>query len=105
MKIPTKVWSQLGDVAIEMKKDLKTEAGESAMGLFGQYRREIELETEQCDASKLATLFHEITHLALWDAGANNSFTEQQCEIVCDAVGSYLAGAAIAGYLTIKVPK
>jgi hypothetical protein len=106
MKLPSRVWSQLGPIKIEVRTLTATDPqGEPDFGGWMPAKREIELHADLCDRTRLATLFHEMTHVALWDAGGENIFSEQQKEFICDAVGSYLAGAALAGFLVLRVPK
>jgi hypothetical protein len=106
VKLPNKVWSQLGPISIDVKA--LTAPAPGADPDFGGWipaKREIELHADLCARAAIATLFHEMTHVALWDAGGENIFNEQQKEFICDAVGSYLAGAALAGFLVLRVPK
>lgn len=106
MKLPNKVWSQLGPVGIRVKTlSAPAPGSDPDFGGWMPAKREIELHDDLCERAKMATLFHEMTHIALWDAGGENIFTEQQKEFICDVVGSYFAGSMVAGYLTLRVPK
>lgn len=109
MKLPAFVWSALGPVPVKLVKDLKVSDSpteeQEAFGTWDENRRAISIEPTACAPTQIKTLFHEMTHVALNDAGVNNTFNEAAIETVCDVLGSYLAGAAIAGYITIKVPK
>lgn len=106
MKLPTRVWSQIGPVRVEPKPtpppspDVNPDFGEWDAGA-----RAITINTTAVPPMQIATLFHEMTHVAIWDAGGQNVLTEQQIEFVCDAVGSYLAGALLAGFVKLSVPK
>lgn len=106
MRLPARVWSQLGPISVELKAlSAPTPGADADFGGWIPAKREIELHADLCDASRIATLLHEVTHVALWDAGGENVLTDQQKEFVCDAVGSYFAGAVLAGYLKFCVPK
>jgi hypothetical protein len=78
---------------------------EPDLGCFDPGQREITVNTAACVHTQISSLFHEMTHLALWDSAAMHSLTDQQQEIVCDALGNYLAAAALAGCIIIRAPK
>jgi hypothetical protein len=105
MKLPAVVWSQLGDVPVRHVEGMIESKEEPAFGRWNAVRRDITIDPQPCHATQMATLFHEITHVALWDAGGENVLTEAQTEFVCDALGVYLAGAMQAGHLKLIVPK
>jgi hypothetical protein len=48
------------------------------------------------------TLGHELAHAILDDSAAQHVLTERQTEIVCDAVGTWLAAAVAAGRVVLK---
>jgi hypothetical protein len=100
-RMPAAVFSLLGPVAVSVEEATATDA-ELTLGTFDRVKRRIRLDAALAPAARLATLWHECTHVALWDAGADNSLTERQAEIVCDALGTYLAAATLAGYLTLN---
>lgn len=104
MKLPSKIWSQLGPIALNQKEGLLAKDEKDAeFGSWDAIKREIQIDPTSCPAALLQTLCHEMIHVALWDAGVNvPSETE---EVICDAIGTYLAGASLAGYITLKVPK
>lgn len=106
MKIPAQVWSQLGPIEVRLVKVPNVDGKEDldAYGRWDGGKRDIEV-GEACVSSQMQTLFHEMIHIALWDAGAHNAFTDDAKEVICDAVGTYLAGAALHGWLALKVPK
>ena len=106
MKLPAAVWSQLGKVGVTIKPlAAPTPQVDPDFGGWIPAERKIELHADLSDTAKLATLFHEMAHVALWDAGGENVLTELQKEFVCDAIGSYFAGAVIAGYIKMHAPK
>lgn len=98
--LPKSVFSVLGDVPVFL--DQKIDYTESAMGLIEGRQRRITISPNQTDIAGWATLFHEMTHLAMWDSGVHNTLTKDQAEAVCDALGTYLAAAMQAGRLILK---
>jgi hypothetical protein len=106
MKLPARVWSQLGVLPVRAEP-IALRAGQEVadFGEFMHMKREILINSDGGDATKLSTLFHEMAHVAIWDAGGANVLSDAQTEWVCDAIGSYLAGAVFAGYLKFSAPK
>lgn len=105
MKLPAFVWSQLGLVPVRAVEGMIESKDDAAYGKWNAVRRDITIDPAACSATQIATLLHEMTHVALWDAGGENVLSEQQTEFVCDALGSYLAGALLAGYVKLQVPR
>jgi hypothetical protein len=105
LKIPARVWSQLGSVDVRHEPGMIENNESPAFGRWSGIKREITIDPAACEHTQLATLFHEITHIALWDAGGENVLTEAQTEYVCDALGAYLAGSALGGFLALRVPR
>lgn len=104
MKLPARVWSQVGPVNVRHEAGMidNVNKEDAAYGKWNAVQREITIDPSACDATQLITLGHEITHVALWDAGGENVLSEAQTEFVCDAMGSYLAGAIQAGFIVLK---
>lgn len=101
MKLPAKVYSQLGPVPVLLDDKIHADKKEPAFGLFSGRERSIRVDSGSSPENQLATLMHEVVHLALFDSGSNNVLTNAQAEVVCDAVGTYLAAAIVAGYLKL----
>lgn len=72
------------------------------LGMFRPAPRAIQLSEGMTSVGDWATLWHEATHSALFDSGANNSLTDAQAEIVCDVMGTYLTAMMRAGELTVN---
>lgn len=102
-RLPSAVWSALGPVQVIKTKGLVQD--HEALGMFKGREREVHLELENNLTVDTQTFFHELTHIALWDSGVQNSLSADQIEAVCDAVGSYFGGMMLAKCLTIKAPK
>jgi Zn-dependent peptidase ImmA (M78 family) len=104
VRLPKAIFSQLGPVPVVATKGMLEAASEErAFGRWDEINRKVEIDPSAIDAVQLATLFHEMMHVAMTDAGAVHHFTDQQQEIICDAAGTYLAAAVLAGYL--KLPR
>ncbi len=100
MKLPKEVFSQLGPVpVVALKGLLEAKQEERAFGLWNEIERKIQYDPTACEGAQLSTVFHEMMHVALTDSGAVHLFTDQQQEIICDVVGTYLAASLLAGYL------
>lgn len=105
MKLPASVWSQIGHIPVRHEAGMIDKPDDPAYGKWNAVRRDITIDPSPCNATQIATLFHEMTHVALWDAGGENVLSDAQTEFVCDALGSYLAGALKAGFLKLHAPK
>lgn len=106
MKLPAFVWSQIGRIKV-LFAPIAAESGDEVpdYGRWEAASRTIRINSEPCADTQITTLFHEMTHVALWDAGGQNVLSDAQTEFVCDALGSYLGGATKAGFLKLQVPR
>jgi Zn-dependent peptidase ImmA (M78 family) len=107
VKLPNKVWSQLGAIPVKPVKMVTDQDGkddDDAFGFWNTMARDIQILTLAATPAQLATLFHEMAHVALHDAGVaiGDDATEER---VCDAIGTYMAGSLLAGFLALRVPK
>lgn len=100
-KIPARVYSALGPIGVSYLTPKKARK----LGLCGRYEfttRSIQLNPGMVLESEWVTLWHEIMHVALMDAGVSrNALTKEQEEVVCDAVGSFLTGMMLNGSLKV----
>lgn len=103
-KLPTEAFSLIGPVPIVPLVIAKPEDNE-LYGRFAPGERVIEIAQEMTRDVEWVTYWHEVSHVILTDAGANNSLTEHQQEVVCDAVGTYLTAMMRAGYLSVRKPR
>jgi Zn-dependent peptidase ImmA (M78 family) len=100
VKLPLSIYSQLGPVPVVFVKGLlEAPSEEKAFGKWDEIKRQIEIDPSACDVAQLCTLFHELSHVALTDSGQVHNFTDQQQEVICDMIGTYLAAATLAGYI------
>lgn len=97
--LPKATWSALGVISVgELSKDFP--GYENTFGFFSPTKRDIAVAHDVMPAMQWSTFWHEVTHVALFDAGVNNILSHEQLESICDALGSHLAGMTLAGYLS-----
>lgn len=94
--LPLVAFSHLGSVKVTTE-NLKDNFGKTEFK-----PRLIKLHKDQHPATAWATYWHEVVHLALFDAGTK--LTPRDEERVCDALGTYLAAAVRSGFLKVKDP-
>lgn len=98
-RLPGAVWSQHGPVSVTVGAvQDRTERGYT-FGRISMTRREISLDEDCVPRVQWATLGHEIGELLLFDAGLPNILDECVKEAICDAIGSWIAGAVLDGSL------
>jgi len=95
--IPKRMFSVLGPVPVTMQADL--ESKENALGISRFKSRTVQLHAGSSSETVWQTFFHEMTHVAMWDAGCHDILKHKQREAICNAMGTYLAAAVQAGYL------
>lgn len=97
--LPRETYSALGPISVGVLQH-EVPGYDNLFGRFMPAERRIEVAQDATPAMLWSTFWHEATHVALFDSGANNVLTEQQIEVVCDALGAYLAGMTVTGYIT-----
>lgn len=103
MKLPAFVYSILGPVPVRLLKGLVKE--HEMFGVWRGVEREIAIDKDIVLAKKLATLGHEMHHVAMTDSGVDEMFTERQAEAAANAFGIYFAAAVMSGYIKLNVPR
>ncbi len=98
-KLPAQVFSHLGPVPVHLAREIK--GPEFVLGMCVYPTREVVILSDVHEMQRWQTLGHEIMHLCLWDAGAHQSLTAKQQEIVCDAFGTWFAAATKANMITM----
>jgi hypothetical protein len=99
--LPACFFSSLGPLKVVF---LGVKAARKMCGKFSFVKRTISIAPAMDLKAQWMTLWHEATHAALADSGANNVLTHEQAEAICDAMGNYLAAMMVAGWLTVTVP-
>lgn len=102
--LPRSISTALGDVAVRALPKVRRKKG-SILGLARFHKRTIEINHSASHTTQWQALWHEMTHFALFDGGANNALTETQVEHVCDAIGTFLTQMMLAGRLTLHDKK
>jgi hypothetical protein len=98
--IPQRVFSSLGSIPVSFMSAKKADK-KGLCGVYDYTARTIKLRPGMDLSSAWSTLWHEAVHVALMDAGVNNTLTKDQEEAVCDAVGAYLTAMMLAGAMKV----
>jgi hypothetical protein len=93
--VPSVAFSHLGPIPVEQDGLPKDEHGG-----WDPSPRSIKLQADIHIAAKWLTYWHEVTHLAIHDAGIE--LPDKLEENLCTAIGTYLAAATLAGFLHVK---
>jgi hypothetical protein len=101
-QIPKTLWTAQGTVPVLHHPILQSE---EAFGLWRMDKRVVEIDSDCAPATQLTTLGHEMMEMILWDSGLHYLLEANLKEALCDAVGGYMAGAILAGHLTLQDPK
>ncbi len=96
--LPDSIFTHLGPMPVLVVERINDD---ERRGECDVKERVVRLAAGYDPAAQWQTLGHELTHAVLWDAGAQHSLTERQTEIVCDAVGTWLAAAVLAGRVVV----
>lgn len=101
--LPKTLFSVLGPIPVALVPGLDEK--EKALGITRFQSREIGIQPGMTSTTQWQTFWHEASHVALYDGGVNDALTHEQEEAVCNAVGTYLAAAMQAGYITVNAAK
>lgn len=99
MKLPRTVYTALGPAPVDLSDIADSK---ESYGIWNNQKRTVTIDGQSSYENQLSTLFHEMTHIALWDGGVGNFIDEKMAEAVCDAVGGYFAAAVLAGYIKLS---
>lgn len=86
--LPRVVDAPGGKVTILQKVDVRAGENEPAYGSWAENTRTVEVDSRETLVHRWRTLFHELTHVALTDAGVDELFTTEAVEAICDAVAT-----------------
>lgn len=88
-RIPDRIEAPGGAVTVTFKPAGKVrDAHHEAWGTWEAHTRSVEIDKSAPPAHQWRTLFHELTHVALDDAGLSNGMPDELVEAVCDAVAT-----------------
>lgn len=94
--VPSQVFSHLGPVPVTV------EPLEGVHGITRFTSRTIGIHEGQNPAQAWQTLWHEAMHVVFFDAGVKLPLKVE--ENLCDAIGTYLTAAMLAGFLKVQDP-
>lgn len=97
-RLPKEVFSVLGNMPLKLAKGA---CPDDALGYFDCNERLVAIHTQTSKEMIWPTFWHEVTHVALYDSGVENSLSVKELEGVCDAMGTYLAAMQRAGMLRV----
>jgi hypothetical protein len=100
-KLPGWLYSQLGPVKVESCDLNEHPSDEILMGQYLLEFREIQVDQNLCEEQEWQTLFHEMVHMVVLDAGLDTILKDSHQEAICDAIGTYLASAVANGFLEV----
>jgi spore coat protein CotH len=105
MSIPAFMHSSIGKIPVyrDRKTDKKLDKN-SLMGSFTTGERVIRVHSSARSELAMSILGHETMHSILSDSGVTNVLDSKQEEAVCDAFGTWLAGAIQSGAVTLNDP-
>lgn len=86
-KLPARLMAPGGEVLVRIKRQPKVDK-QDVWGSWDESTRVIEIDGTAPPAHQWHTLYHELTHVALADAGADELMTEDLVEMLCDAVST-----------------
>lgn len=103
MKLPSTIPSVLGPVEVIVSPDADKHLDKRGwIGCWSGQERTILIHRDQCDASKLVTLGHEMFHMVVADSGHGQMLNKKLEESLCDAFGTWFANAVSSGKLVLK---
>lgn len=85
-RLPHTTESAAGQIDIHIVKTPGDD--ENVMGMFDPVNRVIYIKKSLRGDQKWLTLYHELSHAALWDSGAHNLLPGDLEENICDAIAT-----------------
>lgn len=82
--LPASLEAAGGTVTIELVDAIRHE-GTECWGLYDHARRHVAIDRTATRAHQWRTLFHEMAHVAILDAGLDNGIEDRLHEALCDA--------------------
>jgi Zn-dependent peptidase ImmA (M78 family) len=85
--LPATVMAPGGPITVTVVAKLQ-DAGEDLWGVWKLDERAILIQRHRNKKHMWSTLYHELVHAALDDSGLSNMLTDQQQEMLCDAMAT-----------------
>lgn len=86
--LPKELEGPGGTVTIVLTKEPITYESAECWGLYDSEARTITIDARVKPRQRWLTLFHELAHVALIDAGLNNGIADTLHETICDAIAT-----------------
>ena len=86
--LPKTLMAPAGEVTVVLSPKIKHPDGDECWGIWDEATRTITLDKTAMKRHQWRVLFHELTHVALDDAGLSNAMNDELVESVCDAIAS-----------------
>lgn len=86
--LPATVEAPGGTIAVILKPTLRHPDGTECWGMFDLANRTIEIATTAPKRHQWRTLYHELCHAALDDAGISQGMTDAMQETLCECMAS-----------------
>jgi hypothetical protein len=86
--LPKSIMAPGGEVSVSLVAKIKHPDGDECWGIWDDAARAITLDKTATRRHLWKVLYHELTHVALSDAGLDNGMPHELVEAVCDAIAS-----------------
>ncbi len=86
--IPASVEGAGGPITVRLVKHARSDDGRVCWGTWEAATRTVELDRTASPEHQLRTLFHELTHAALDDAGVAYLLSDEGNETICEAIAT-----------------
>ncbi len=86
--LPTRVEGAGGPITVKRVKRARSDDGKACWGTWDASRREVQVDRSPPRSHQLHTLFHELTHAALDDAGLAQLLSDHGQEAICEAIAT-----------------
>lgn len=86
--IPKRIEGAGGPITVLRVKHARSDDGRACWGTWEAAKREIQIDRSASREHQLRTLFHELVHAALDDAGVSYLLSDEGQETICEAISS-----------------
>ncbi len=87
-RLPKELEGPGGTLTIVLKKDGIRHENTECWGLYEPETRTISLDARAKPRQRWQTLYHELVHAAIIDAGLSNGLADSMHEAICDAIAT-----------------
>lgn len=86
--LPKRIRGAAGSIAVRLLKRVRGDEGDACWGTWDQSTRTIRIEKGVPRQHQFRTLYHELAHATLDDAGIGYLLTNEGTEAICEAFAS-----------------